>query len=70
MSAYGKITISESDDARYVVGHTYNVVLQGDSSYNEAPVREGVPEAEAEATDPPNGADTATSGGSTAPLGT
>lgn len=49
MSAKGKFTVVESDDARYHVGQTYGVLLNADQSYNEVEIVEPevIPAAEA-----------------------
>lgn len=46
MAATGKFTPSASDDARYVLGHTYNIVLNADQSFNELAIREDPEEPE------------------------
>lgn len=51
MSATGKFEVTESDDARYQVGKTYQIILNSDHSYNEHADREIVTDTEPEATD-------------------
>jgi hypothetical protein len=48
MSAAGVFTVQVSDDARYVEGKSYNIILNSDHSYNESAEREAASEPEPE----------------------
>jgi hypothetical protein len=48
MSATGEYKVTESDDARYEVGKTYQIILNSDHSYNEHADREIITEPEPE----------------------